>query len=565
MKGNNSQRAFFIIDELVRCGIDQFVVAPGFRSAPLALAAVSHDSAHVTVHFDERGGAFFALGYGRAARKPCVWITTSGTAVANGFPAVVEASMDDVPLICLTADRPVELRDTGANQTINQLHIYGHYPRWFAELHTSDPKQDEPFLRTTIDHAVFRARTGPVHLNCMFQEPLIERYHPRNIHWSPESSPRTHYTTGNINSDVLEYDLLQKIHRAKRGLIVAGRLKNSSEGEAIKRLAAYLGWPLVADICAPIPYFQNLVNFSDLIIRSQYFTEKWKPDVILHFGGALVSKEFQKFLVHSSLRAYALIAPTSDRIDPFHAVTNRVQGEITSVCARLMDSTSATHSDTVWLGAWKQADAAVHAALSSVLPEHLSEPSLVWSLSDILGSNWILGGNSMPIRDLQSFFRRSNDGTLHVFANRGASGIDGILATAAGIACAQSGHGTVLLGDLALLHDVNSLALLRERNVIVVVINNNGGGIFHMLPIPVEQEDFEKVLGTPHGMEFRRAAQQFEIPYSLVTSCTQFKDVWCSAAASSGPHLIEVQTDRNQNAVLHRSLYTLADEAIQKN
>lgn len=567
MSQSNAERARLIIGELVRCGIDQFVIASGFRSAPLALAAASHPSAQVTVHFDERGSAFFALGYGRATRKPCAWITTSGTAVANGLPAVIESAMDEVPLICLTADRPPELRDTGANQTIDQVHIFGRYPKWFADFPAPAAEQDASFIRTTIDYAVHRALSGPVHLNCMFRGPLLEKNDKDRsipaIPWKTEGLPRTLYQTKTKSTVTLDDGLLQKISSAQRGLIVSGRLQTLEEAEAIGMLANHLGWPLMADICAPVSAAENSVNFFDLIVRSKPFVRRHQPDLVLHFGGPLVSKELQNFLANSSSKMYAAISPSDNRIDPCHAVTDRVQSPIPDVCDSLLNISSENSSVAAWRDVWMLADAMARDTLSDMLQKHLSEPSLAWMLSDLLDStNWVFGASSMPIRDLQAFFRRDKNAP-RVFANRGASGIDGALATVAGIAKAQSGYGTVLLGDLAMLHDMNSLNLLRERDVIIVVVNNDGGGIFHMLPIALGHEEFEKVLGTPHGMDFRWVAAQFQIPYSSVDSCEEFREIWQSAASSSGPYLIEVQTDRAQNAELHNTLYRLVSEAVQ--
>lgn len=567
----NAVRAQLIIGELIGCGIDQFIIAPGFRSAPLALAAISHPSAHVTIHYDERGGAFFALGYGRSTRSPCVWMTTSGTAVANGFPAVVESAMDEVPMICLTADRPSELRDTGANQTIDQVNIFGRYTRWFADLPAPALDQNEPFIRTTIDYAVHRAFNGPVHLNCMFGEPLLEtsdrdKSIPANL-WPTEPGPQTHYgpPTQQVRHTVtLEDTLVQRISEAKRGLIVAGRLSTPEEGEAISILAHYLEWPLVADICAPVLPLENSVNFFDLIVRSQPFIQRHHPDVILHFGGGLVSKELQKYLARSPFHTYALIAPSDRRIDPCHVVTDRIQSNISAYCNAMLEAAPGKKSDTKWTDVWIGADSAVQTIFPSRLKNEVTEPSLVWMLSELLDdSNWIFGAGSMPIRDLQTFFRRDQNAP-RIFSNRGASGIDGTLATAAGIAQTQHGRGMVLLGDLAMLHDLNSLSLLRDHDIVIIVINNNGGGIFHMLPVALGREAFEKVLGTPHDMDFRRASEQFQTPYSLVDSCEQFQEVWQSASSSSGPHLIEIQTDRRQNAEIHNRLYRLASKAVEK-
>ncbi|MXY07979.1 MAG: 2-succinyl-5-enolpyruvyl-6-hydroxy-3-cyclohexene-1-carboxylic-acid synthase [Rhodothermaceae bacterium] len=563
---SNAHRARLIIAELVRCGVDEFIIAPGFRSAPLALAAISHPGTHCTVHFDERGSAFFALGYGRASRKPCVWITTSGTAAANGLPAIVEASMERVPMICLTADRPPELRDTGANQTIDQVHLFGRYPRWFVDLPAPASEQEGAFIRTTIDQAVHRACAGPVHLNCMFREPLLEEDRVEEsipeTSWSTEERQLTQYMTASEGIAAPSRRLVQSICEAHQGLIVVGSLQDPEDGKAIHALAKHLGWPLMADICAPGPAVENTVTFFDLIVRSEWFTRQYPPDVVLHFGGPLVSKKLQQFLSHACADTYALIAPSSDRIDPHHVLTDRIQSKIAGFCNCLLSEVPRDKSHAAWTEVWRRANTIARRTLVSLIDQELSEPSVAWMLSRLFDhTNWIFGASSMPIRDLQAFLER--DTSPRIFANRGASGIDGTLATAAGIARGQSGSGTVLLGDLAMLHDLNSLALLKDFDITIVVINNNGGGIFNMLPIALEQEPFEMVLGTPHGMDFRFAAEQFQIPYTLVDSCAQFQESWQAAAASPGPNLIEVKTDRRKNADLHEAIYRRVSEAIE--
>jgi len=562
----NATRARLIIEELVHCGVTQYVIAPGFRSAPLALAAASHPSTDVMVHYDERGSAFFALGYGRAMHKPCVWITTSGTAAANGFPAVIEAAMDDVPLICLTADRPSELRDMGSNQTIDQVHLFGRYPVWFADLPAPIDGLDESFVRTTMSYAVHQSECGPVHLNCMFREPLLEMSDQQNsipaMEWAQSKEPYTSYTSVTSESYHLHDDLCQKITGAQRGLIIAGRLQTQKEGRAIGQLADHLRWPLLADICAPISDTNSSIHFFDLILRNPSFIESYRPDIILHFGGRLVSKNLLKYIADSAVEIYMMISSSSKRIDPSHIVTHRIHSTTDSFCNAAMSSIRSDASNSSWLHTWQHADEIIHRVLPAKLGDDLSEPSVAWMLSDLLETvDWVVCASSMPIRDLQAFFLRTT--SVQVFANRGASGIDGTLSTTAGISKVISGRGVVLLGDLAMLHDLNSLPLLKQANVTIIVLNNNGGGIFHMLPIALPDQSFEKVLGTPHDLDFQKIADQFQIPYSKVESCDQFQQIFHQASATQGPYILEVQTDRQQNAQLHHKLFKSAINAIE--
>ncbi|MYH08051.1 MAG: hypothetical protein F4146_05840 [Rhodothermaceae bacterium] len=400
----------------------------------------------------------------------------------------------------------------------------------------------------------------------MFREPLLEVDREEKsipeMSWSTEDRQQTQYSTAGEGTVAPSQRLAQNICEAHRGLIVVGSIQSPEEGKAIHALAKHLGWPLMADISAPVPPKDYMVTFFDLIVRCKRFTREYSPDVVLHFGGPLVSKELQQFLSHARTKTYALIAPSSDRIDPHHVLTDRIQSKITGFCSYLLGEVPQDKSYAAWTETWMRANTLARRTLVSLIDHKLSEPSVAWMLSRLADhTNWIFGASSMPIRDLQAFLER--DTSPRIFANRGASGIDGTLATAAGIARGQSGSGTVLLGDLAMLHDLNSLALLKDCEITVVVVNNNGGGIFNMLPIALDKEPFEMVLGTPHGMDFRFAAEQFQIPYTLVDSCARFQESWRAAAASAGPNLIEVKTDRRENADLHETIYRRVNEAIE--
>src|SRR5215210_6586165 len=248
--------AYLIVEELLRCGVDFFCVAPGSRSTPLVAALAANEKARTLVHFDERGTAFAALGYARATGRPAAWITTSGTAVANGLPAVVEASTDGVPMILLTADRPPELRQTGANQTIDQPDIFGDYVRWRFDLPAPDPGIDPAMVLTTVDQAAYRASRapqGPVHLNLMFREPFLlegdEDALSGPSSWERSDEPYTRYAATKPAVDGMEiHKLWETLRPVRRGLVVAGRLASRKQGEAVLRLAEVLGWPLLPDI-----------------------------------------------------------------------------------------------------------------------------------------------------------------------------------------------------------------------------------------------------------------------------------------------------------------------------
>ena len=284
--GQTAKWADWIIDELVRCGVRTFVASPGFRNAPLTLAAERHTEAFLTCHYDERGCAFFALGWARATGEPAAWITTSGTAAANGFPAVIEAALDHVPMICLTADRPAELRATGANQTIDQLHLFGRYARWFVDMPAPTVELGESYVRSTIDQAHAEAQDGPVHLNCQFREPLVEAVVPERE--SEASRPRTRYIPRRYASPAAA-KVLESLGASQRGVVVIGRLPCAEDATWALRCANLLGWPTLVDIGSQVCWQDQppepVVPYYDLILRSPAFARQVTPSDVLHLGG----------------------------------------------------------------------------------------------------------------------------------------------------------------------------------------------------------------------------------------------------------------------------------------
>lgn len=543
-------------------------MAPGSRSTPLVAAIARHPKAQAVVHYDERGSAFLALGYGRATGRPAAWITTSGTAVANGFPAVVEASQDEVPLLLLTADRPLELRDTGANQTIDQVKLFGSYVRWQFELPVPDPHLDLSLVRTTVDQAVYRSLrppAGPVHLNCPFREPLVPE--PGTLPpIEPADVPRTRYAAPVSEPDPQALaELATTLRSVERGLIVAGRLRTLDAQTAVAELAARLGWPLLPDITSglrlgPCPF--PLAPFAELLLAEpERAARALQPEVVLHIGGRFVSKRLLQFIRAAQLRCYVHIHDSPARIDPEHRVTLRLEADIGRACAALCEVLPTPAEPTAWARRWQQANEAVQQGL---LPQfdagELAEPDVAWHLARWLPpTHGLVLASSLPIR-LMHTWAAPGGAQPSVAANRGASGIDGTVATAAGFALGLKRPVTLLIGDLALLHDLNSLALLRDRPVVVVVLNNDGGGIFSFLPIARHTEMFEAFFGTPHGLEFAHAAAMFGLGYTAPRTLLELAQAYRSACASPGATLIEVRTERPRTYARWQALETaLAD------
>jgi len=570
--------ATLIVEELVRNGVGFFCVAPGSRSTPLVAALASNEKTENLVHFDERGTAFAAVGYARATGLPAAWITTSGTAVANGLPAVVEAATDGVPMILLTADRPPELRQTGANQTIDQPDIFGDYVRWRFDLPAPEESMDPAMVLTTIDQAVYRARrapSGPVHLNLMFREPFLpdpDEYLdklPAPACWQKSGEPYTRYaaTKPSVDPDEVER-LWEALRPVERGLVVAGRLPSRKQGEAVLRLADGLGWPLLPDVGSQIRLgtaSRNLVPLYDALLASDRFKEEHAPEAVLHVGGRAVSKRLDQFLAQRRPDPYVVVRENPFRLDPGHRVTHSVEADVLAFCAALTQAAErrSLAGDASWTAGWRAASEQADSHLDRVFAgtRELNEPLVARLVSrHVPERDGLCVASSMPIRDVDTF--AAPDGApVPVAANRGASGIDGTVASAAGFARGLGRPLTLLIGDLALLHDLNSLAMLRDLPVVVVVLNNDGGAIFSFLPVARHKEFFEPYFGTPQGLSFEHAAAMFGLGYERPRSATEFVEAYRAAYVRNGPTLIEVRTDREENLEVHRRLLeTLSTE-----
>lgn len=545
------------------------------------MAAARHPRVPSVVHFDERGAAFHALGWASATGKPAVLICTSGSAAANYWPAAVEASMSCVPLILLTADRPPELLDCGANQAIDQTRLYGEYVRWSFTLPCPDPLISPHMVLTAVDQALYRAQrppAGPVHLNCMFREPLAPVLKDQDsvaacmeslAVWQKSKSPFSDCRLPNIRLKTEDdLALLNLLNGVKRGLLVVGRLRTAKESAAARLLAETLQWPVFPDVCSGLRLAgatkAPCVAQYDQLLLSEKFQQECTPEFVLHLGGAITSKRLQEHLAR--LRPeYMLVNAQPFRQDPFHQVTHRVEMGITGFGKWLTPSVR-----DIGAPSWGKDFSEYSQRISRKVDAWLKDAS---ALSEIAvarlvsrqrpAGSMLFLGNSMPIRDMDMY--GAPDGPEGVVAaNRGASGIDGNTATAAGYANALKTPVTAVIGDLAALHDLNSLSLLRASAapVILVVINNNGGGIFSLLPIAEYAETFEKCFGTPHGLAFEEAARMFGVSYACPDSQARFTQAYGQAIAAGSSALIEVRTDRADNARAHRELQVALRSAI---
>ncbi|CAG9463771.1 unnamed protein product [Pedinophyceae sp. YPF-701] len=608
----NALWAGMIVEELCRLGVDTFCVAPGSRSSPMAIAAASHPRVRLITCIDERSLAFYALGYGRGRGSPAAVITSSGTAVANLLPAVVEASQSGVPLLLLTADRPGELRDTGANQTIDQVKIFGRYVRWEFDLGPPSGDVRARMALTAVSSAVRRAtgpHAGPTHLNLQFREPLAPTVAdwPRAVtleglrRWEAGTRPFTAPvsllgpSTGTVGAGPAMHEALATLRGARRGLLVVGALASPEETLAAAEIARRLAWPVYADATSGLRVagsggsgLPGTVHHLDHVLLGgkEGVWETVRPDVVLQLGGFLTSKRVGQFLEWATTAdgaepaSFLLACASQGRHDPAHVVTHRIEGGAQQLLHVLAapDRGVLGELDSQYLETLSCLDRVTGLALNSAIGDcddphaPITEPRVARKVaSQLPGGRGLFLGNSMPIRDVDMYAPRPRDAEegssgvgVPVAANRGASGIDGVLSTAVGYAQGLGRGVTLLVGDVSFLHDINGLNLLREARgrppVTVVVINNSGGGIFSFLPVAsaIPKEVFEPVFATPPGVSFEDLCRAHGVPYARAATAAQLDKALDDAWARGEHGIVEVVTDRSENHALHLQLQTIA-------
>ena len=517
-----------LVDELSREGIDSVCISPGSRSTPLVLAFSRHGGFDVRVILDERSAAFFALGRARATRTPVALVCTSGTAAANYLPAVVEASMSNVPLIVLTADRPPALRGTGANQTIDQHQLYGNYARMFME--TGVPRAHvhaAKMWRTLARRAVETAQTGPVHINLPFDEPLTPTGAEVDL---GTTDPKPQQTLATPSYSVEPFrDLLL----SERGAIVAGQIDD--DAQAVAALAEHLGWPLIAEPLSGLRAPGDALSAGQALLGDEHFAEQHAPDAVLQFGRTPTSRPTQRFVASAARLGVIGERPA----DPAKAAAQTLSAP-EGIAARALIKLVSENDGGTWLKEWNDADAIARGALDTFLDAE-KQPFEVRVARDVAASvpdgTTLVVASSTPVRDLD-FAMTPREG-LRVIANRGASGIDGFVSTVLGVASA--GAPTVALaGDLSVLHDSAGLlwAARRGEPVTFVVLNNRGGGIFDLLPSAGLPEN-DALFATSHEIDLRALAAAAGIGYETGTDLAAFLK-----GAPTATTIFEVPIDR---------------------
>ena len=562
---HNEQMAQLLVEQLIEQGVTQFCLSPGSRSGAIALAIANNPKADAQVHFDERGTCFYALGKAKGSLKPVAILVTTGSAAGNLFPAVMEASNDHIPLILITADRPAELQQCSANQTTDQIKLFTSFVRWQIDLPLCDPHFSPRYLASAIGQAVYLSqgpRPGPVHINCMLREPFFcDTSFEKQIDISCCRCEKPLLYPCPNTIERLALSLCQK-----KGLIIAGAMPCNTDPRALFALAEKWGWPIYADILSQMRSFDHphLINYLSLLIETQYDLQ---IEAVIHFGGAIVSKTVSKWLKRQQLAHYLHISDYPTLMDPEQIVTQRLHAG-SMRCAQLLFAQQTQGIDPEWFTSCKESSIEIGKQLSSFFSKSspLSEPQtlhqLATSLKDLTQESGSLKSpialffaNSMPIRDAEAFFPCIGK-QIEIFGNRGVSGIDGNIATVAGIAQGLKKPLIAIIGDLALLHDMNSLALLHKVNypVCIIVLNNAGGGIFSFLPVREKKEAFEKFFAAAHSYSFAHAARQFSLSYAHVITAEKLHTSLEDFLSNKQSMLLEICTDRNENFHLHQCI-----------
>src|SRR3954468_6289246 len=556
------------VDELTRCGMTHAVTSPGSRNAPLALTLAAEPRLRTVSVLDERSAGFVALGIAKSTRAPVAVTCTSGSAAANLLPAVVEAHEARVPLIVLTADRPPELRDTGAGQAIDQIKLYGSFAKWFVEVGNHEPTREAAVhhraLACRAFHTAAGGRPGVVHLNFPLREPLApvpEQLDATVWEGRPDGGPWVQvHQPGPEASVPLADGMAARIPQGARGAIVVGAV-GEDVAEPVTRLASACGWPVLADATSGVRFGphdrSHVIAHYDVLLRSEGWAAGHRPGLVMRIGDTPTSKPLRAWLTGAP---QLVVDPHATWHEPTRTAETIVQAAPAALCEALAErlERAGFHPEQDWLGGGREADALVPPALAAT-PDPF-EPKVLAAVAGAAPDGatlWV--ASSMPIRDAESFLP-SGDKPLRVLANRGANGIDGTVASAAGAAIAAGERAYLVTGELALLHDVGGLlaAARLGAQLTIVCLNNGGGGIFDFLPVAeaADPELYERHIATPAGVDLERVAALAGLRHTLVTSADGV------AAAAASPGFVQGRTDRAENVRLHLELFARVAEQL---
>ncbi len=590
----NYQWAISLIDHFVLQGVHHAVISPGSRSTLLALACSQHPKIKTWIQVDERCAAFFALGLAQAKHQPIILICTSGSALTHWLPAIVEANHSYTPLLLLSADRPKELQNCGANQTIDQSFIFGKQVRYFIALeHVSESLLNKHYLFDITSQAysyLCTSKPGPVHINIPFREPLFSPH---------ENAPQLNQSIQHITRDIINQQQhlssspllngiasidaqgsaqqlkeLSQLINSGNGLIICGRLNQQEQKDFIDLLpllASKLNCPVLVD---PLSNFrlckQEHSNHSYLLFNYDYFLKaesnqlKLQPQWILRFGQFPVSKNLMQYLSTTPSKNI-LISSYGDTLDPLHNTHQLIHSSAQSICAYLLDEAIEENTDN-WLQQWQQLEQQSALIIDHQLQvnKQIFEGHVIDSvLQHINDNSFIFSGNSMAIRDFDTFISQQNTTNKNIdfYANRGTSGIDGNISTFFGLLAQHNVPATLLLGDLSFYHDMNGLLIAQQLQALgyqatIIVINNNGGGIFNYLP-QHQLKEFSQLWQTPIDLDFKHCAQLYHLNYEKIETLAQLDPILGKVYKQPGINLVEVIIDQQTSVKYHQKLHIL--------
>lgn len=563
---SNTLWASLLVETLNRLGLTTAVICPGSRSTPLTIAFAQHSQIEAIPILDERSAAFFALGIAKKSNLSVALVCTSGTAGANFYPAIIEAKESRSPLLVLTADRPPELRNCHAGQTIDQLKLYGNYPNWQTEL--AIPDRDLGmlcYLRQTIVQAWERSLfpvPGVVHLNLPFREPLVPLpqldTQTLESHFDAEEFFSGIIYKSNLfyTSDFTLYPL-EEWQSCERGIIIAGIAHScypKNYCQAIAYLSEFLQFPVLAEALSPLRNYCDLnpylISTYDLILRNSTLAQQLKPTLVIQIGELPTSKELRHWLETTQVQRW-IIDSSSENFDPLHGNTIHLRTSIEQLSTNLPNSTSKNQKSLNYLNLWCALENKVRQTINQTMQslDSLIEAKTAWLLSQSLPIETpIFIANSMSVRNME-FFWMPNNSNIITYFNRGANGIDGTLSTALGIAY-RSQSSVLLTGDLALLHDTNGFLINNKflGHLTIILINNNGGGIFEMLPISQFGIIFEDFFATPQNINFAHLCYTYSVEHQLINNWQQLKKL-LNPLPEQGIRVLELPTNRKTDAL----------------
>jgi 2-succinyl-5-enolpyruvyl-6-hydroxy-3-cyclohexene-1-carboxylate synthase len=601
-------RAF--VDELARCGMRAACSSPGSRCAPLVLTLARESRVRCFSHLDERCAGFFALGLAKASGIPVAVACTSGTAVGELVPAAIEAHEARVPLLLLTADRPPELRENGAGQAIDQFKLFGSSAKWFFEVEVDEASSERlRWIRTLACRAYWGALEGGpgvVHLNFPLREPLVSDdplpldesarpdgspYVRRGFAGGQGALPRSRPVGG-------EGQLLERIAAARRGVLVAGRHERGVLGESAAAFCEAAGWPLLADPLSGARLGHAAIAHYDALLREQGFLGPHRPDLVLRVGDLPVSKPLRTWLAGLGNVRQIALGPEGAWQDPAAVLSDSFALEPATALEQaraLLGEAEDAASEPDWLSGWRSADElAAEAILATLRPTseaggELSEPAVAAELGVLLPqSATLFVASSMPVRDIEAFWPVRPD-PPRVLCNRGASGVDGTVSSAFGAAAHGEGPLLLLIGDVALAHDIGGLLAARRLGLklTIVLLDNGGGGIFDFLPVsrapmgreveaaagggipadgeletPLGSDIYTRHVATPTGLDFAKAAALYELSHTRVRDLPEFRAALERELARSGAGIIEVAGSRTANVELHERVWEAVSLAL---